>query len=148
MKIVLESVSVLLSNACMNKTPMIDETAVTSQNRVNAFELLDHGVEHAQYFQGCGVAFTKFDNVATGCGDNFSEALNDALEQIAMSEDKINVEDLEAQINEEYGFKSSKDWPTLPSADEVFRKANDMTEDEENDSELYYYVSIRYNVEG
>ncbi len=46
-------------------------------------QLLDHGVEHAQYFQGCGTAFTEFDDVSTGCGHTFKEALDDCLDMLA-----------------------------------------------------------------
>lgn len=112
-------------------------TTTAEKTKVTDYELLDHGVDHAQYFPGCGVAYTQFDYVQTGAGENFSEALNDALEMIAQTEDNINIQDLENRINQDFGFKSSDDWPTKPEANA------DTPEGE--DSELYYYVSIRYN---
>jgi hypothetical protein len=61
--------------------------------RIDDFELIDHGIEHPQYFQGCGVAFTSFENVVTGIGNNRDEAIDDCLEQIAQSGfDTKNVE--------------------------------------------------------
>lgn len=51
--------------------------------KVGAIELVDHGITGSQYFQGCGTTFTQYDHVVTGAGDNPSEALNDALEQMA-----------------------------------------------------------------
>ena len=60
---------------------MTDNTA----KRIGEFELIDHGIGHSQYFQGCGVAFTGFANVVTGIGDNPAEAIDDCLEQMAMS---------------------------------------------------------------
>ena len=109
-----------------------------AETKIADYKLLDHGIDHAQYFPGCGVAYTKFDNVQTGCGENFAEALNDALEMIAQTEDNVDLEDLENRINTDLGFKSSEDWPTTPEANE------DTPEGEE--SELHYYVSIRYNI--
>ena len=47
------------------------------------FEVVVHGVDHEQYFQGCGVSFTPFSDVATGIGDNAPGAYGDALEMLA-----------------------------------------------------------------
>jgi hypothetical protein len=55
---------------------MADKTAV-------AFEIVNHGIQHSQYFQGCGTTFTDYTDVATGIGDDYNEALNDALENLA-----------------------------------------------------------------
>ena len=51
------------------------------------FSIRDHGVEHAQYVQGAGVSFTHWKSCYTGCGDSPGEALDDALEQMAMSDE-------------------------------------------------------------
>lgn len=45
------------------------------------FEFLSHGIDHPDYFQGCGVAFTEYDECYTGIGDTEREAAEDALEQ-------------------------------------------------------------------
>lgn len=49
------------------------------------YEVRDHGVDHAQYFQGCGTSYTDFDIVFTGAGSTGQEAYSDALDQAAMS---------------------------------------------------------------
>ena len=49
-----------------------------------SYEILDHGMDHSQYFQGCGTAYTDFTNVWTGAGNNAKEAYNDALDQAYM----------------------------------------------------------------
>lgn len=53
------------------------------QFKVGKMELVNHGITGSQYFQGCGTSFTEFDHVATGCGDDFAEALNDAIDMMA-----------------------------------------------------------------
>lgn len=45
--------------------------------------LEDHGVDHAQYYQGAGVAFSQWETVYVGCGDSAYAAGDDALEQAA-----------------------------------------------------------------
>ncbi len=50
---------------------------------ITDYKITDHGVEHSQYFRGAGVAFSKWTAYYTGIGDSPSEALEDALEQLA-----------------------------------------------------------------
>ena len=50
------------------------------------FEIRDLGVEHEQYFQGVGVAFTDWDAVYVGNGPTLREAIEDALEGAAQSD--------------------------------------------------------------
>lgn len=38
------------------------------------YEIVNHGYDHCQYFQGCGTYGTPFDEVFTGCADNAKEA--------------------------------------------------------------------------
>jgi hypothetical protein len=87
---------------------------------------------------------TKYDHIVTGCGDNPAEALDDALEQLAM--DGFDAEALEVEIlADENG---GKPFPAMPSASEQFAEYNPAEEGEEVDfdgCELYYYVSIRWN---
>ena len=99
--------------------------------RVSDFELVDHGIDHSQYFQGCGVSFTSFANVVTGAGYNPAEAIDDALEQMAMN--GVDVEGMEKRILKDAGRR------TMPKRPVVGSKYGD---------ECYYYVSIRYNLEG
>ena len=49
------------------------------------YEIVVHGIEHEQQFQGCGVSGTGYTAVFTGSGDNPGEALDDALEQAAVA---------------------------------------------------------------
>ena len=90
------------------------------------FEILNHGFEHAQYFQGCGVSFTKFAHVVTGAGANAKDAYNDAIEQICMSEG------CDAGLPKRPAGIRSRDKVPASHCGE--------------DSEFYYYVSIRYNL--
>lgn len=88
------------------------------------YQILDHGVENSQYFQGCGVSFTEFDNVVTGIGDSLQAALEDALEQMAQTSVSI-PDELESEVS-----------------------AADDTEDVPEDSEdCYHYASIRWTDE-
>ena len=36
--------------------------------KIRSYEIINHGYEHSQYFQGGGVSYTPFDDVATGVG--------------------------------------------------------------------------------
>lgn len=45
--------------------------------KIESFEVVDHGIQHEQYFQGCGIAFTSMDDVATGIGECPAEAIDD-----------------------------------------------------------------------
>lgn len=51
--------------------------------RIEDYEIINHGIEYSDYFQGCGVSFTEFTDVATGIGNSEDEAIADALEQLA-----------------------------------------------------------------
>jgi hypothetical protein len=82
-------------------------------------QVIDHGVDGSQYFQGCGVSCTEYTDVYTGIGDSAHEALEDALEQAATSD--WDVEEIHNYLSE--GI-------TVP-------------EDAEEDSELHHFVSIR-----
>lgn len=44
------------------------------------FDVVFHGAEFADYFQGCGTSFTPYNNVVTGVGDCEIGAFDDALE--------------------------------------------------------------------
>ncbi len=109
-------------------------------NKITSFQVVDHGIEHAQYFQGCGVAFTEYDECVTGCGDNFAEALDDALESIAQSDAAVDDYLLGRIHTELTGHPSSEyagKWPESDSVSDFKRNSDDC----------YYYVSIRYSIE-
>ena len=65
---------------------------------INDFELIHHGMMYSDYFQGCGTS--TYQDIATGIGDNLTEAIDDCLEQLA---ERWNVENMEARIVEKYG---------------------------------------------
>jgi len=67
--------------------------------KITDWEVEDHGVDNAQYFQGAGVAYTDWDTVATGSGNNAAEAFDDALEQLSQEGYDIPPE-LEAEVKE------------------------------------------------
>ena len=73
----------------------------SEQKSIGEFELIDHGVEHSQYFQGCGVAHTQFGNVVTGIGDNPTDAIDDCLHQMAAA--GYEIEGMEERILEQEG---------------------------------------------
>lgn len=102
-------------------------------HKITSYQILRHGVEHSQYFQGCGTSFTSFDNADTGIGDTEKEAFEDALECIAMSEsfEAGEIERLESE-NTEW---DSRDVQTVLGA----------SDEDMEDSECHWHVSIRYN---
>ena len=51
--------------------------------KIEAYEI-ETSWDHSQYWQGAGLAFTDFDEIATGFGSSEMEAARDASEQLAM----------------------------------------------------------------
>lgn len=96
-------------------------------SKITSYEIIDHGVDHSQYFQGCGVMFTDFDLAVTGIGDNAKEAYEDAVDQL---------------------WTMDLDASRLPKRPRGIRKSDRVhhTRDEDEDSEVYYHVSIRVAV--
>lgn len=115
-----------------------------TNDTIGRFELIDHGIEHSQYFQGCGVAFTGFANVVTGIGDTPADAIDDCLEQMAQAgfetEGGVTADrglyfsrsPMEARIMEEEGWEAL---PTTPDVQAIYGSIE----------EVYYHVSIRWN---
>jgi hypothetical protein len=100
----------------------------TREKTIVEFEVRDHGIEHEQYFQGCGLAFTEFEDVATGMGDNPAEAIDDALESLAQQ--GWETEGMEKRILADF-LPGKRKLPTRPR---VTSKHGD---------ECHYYLSIR-----
>lgn len=99
-------------------------------------QVIDHGIEHCEYFQGCGTAFTKFTNVQTGHGCDFQEAFEDVIEQIAMDDMREElVANIEMKALDSLGKLKIEDLPTSPTT-----CGDENTEDDG----MYYYVSIRW----
>jgi hypothetical protein len=121
-----KSLSKILSEQekmCKSKaTASYKVLAQSTKKEVGDYEIRDHGVENEQYFQGCGVSGTKFTDVYTGIGDSAYDALEDALEQAAMSD--WNVDSVENDLSKEDDVPQTED-------------------DSEDYSDMHHYVSIR-----
>lgn len=89
--------------------------------RPEGFRIVDHGIEHEQYFQGHGLAHTKYRDTATGCGSTPGEALDDALDSLAQNGWDVSQ------------IENSDDAKAL--------KASAKTVDEDSEA-LHWYVSI------
>jgi hypothetical protein len=99
------------------------------------WQVIDHGIEHSQYFQGCGTAFTEYDQCVTGIGAHFAEAYDDACDMLAQSEpNTVDFNKLDKDTIEQFGTTKG----TLPKRPCVTSKHGD---------ECYYHVSIRYTLE-
>lgn len=133
---------------------MKTKNAITYRQKIAAFEIVDHGIDHAQYFQGCGVSFTEFDNVQTGCGTNAREAFDDALEQIAMAESSVDLSPVENSAEGKVFQTKRAERASVAAHERKYgmrkakreRNGTFSGEYEETENELYYYVSIRYNL--
>ncbi|MCK9597364.1 hypothetical protein M0R19_09340 [Candidatus Pacearchaeota archaeon] len=93
------------------------------------YEIIDHGKEASDYFQGCGTCFTDFNHVVTGCGFNQKEAYEDAVEQI-----------YDFYLENEIDYSNFN----LPKKPKGFRKKNAVTI-KEAENNVYWYVSVRFN---
>lgn len=84
------------------------------------FKITYYGIDHEQYFQGHGIALTKWNDCATGIGSCNAEALNDALDSLAQND--WDIEALERMIQTH---------STMP---------NDKPDS--LDEGMYYYVAV------
>lgn len=96
-----------------------------SMKHILEFEVIDHGIEHAQYFQGCSTYLTKWDFCVTGCGDSYLDAIDDALELLAQSDFDVDFIDEDPEVIED--MKLAEAGPTTDGYSD----------------EHFYYVSIR-----
>lgn len=97
------------------------------------YQIVDHGIEWSDYFQGCGTAFTDYTDVATGCGEDYMSALEDALESLAQ-----NDWDTESVKPEDHDDDSVSAWIERARGDN-----GDDGESEYSGETPYYYVSVR-----
>lgn len=91
-------------------------------------QINDFGVDNSQYFQGDSAMYTSFDNCEVGCGSNFKEAVEDALESIAQQVSSADFDVIEKEVYADADYLSA-----------------DTSLEAEGD-EMYYYVSIYYNL--
>lgn len=109
----------------------------TNMKNIKDFQVIDHGIEHAQFFQGCGVALTNYEHCVTGCGESAADAFNDALDCIG--QDDFNVETIQVSDDGKL-FTSEK-----AEKNSVTTYLEKQGLEPQDDCELYYYVSIRWN---
>ena len=97
--------------------------------RAIEYEIINHGPEHSDYFQGCGTSFTDFDEVATGIGNNAKQAYEDAVEQLyTMDIDSASLD---------------KIIPTRPKGIRASDKIPAAQAQAYEDISYYWHVSIR-----
>jgi hypothetical protein len=101
---------------------------------ITEYEIETHGIDYPDYFQGAGTSFTRFSEIATGCGDTEKEALDDALEQMAMCGVTISPE-LEADAEKADDKECASE-----------RNEEDGELAEDQGESAYWYVSVRYNL--
>ena len=118
------------------------------------YEIIDHGVDHAQYFPGAGVAFTKFTHCVTGAGCSAKAAGDDALDQFWSSVDKAvfpieQAEAMHAEI-EKLSTKDDAHHACRVGFDRTLKRYKDEDERDaawekfHDGCEVHYYVSIRW----
>lgn len=86
---------------------------------ITTWQIVRHGIDHAQYFQGYGTAFTPYQFCVTGNGDSEYDALEMCLNELFAAHDlstDMIINDL------------PQDVITTPNED------------------IFYYVSVLYNV--
>ena len=71
---------------------------------ITDYEIINHGIEHSDYFQGCGTAFTGFTDVVTGIGNSEQEALGDAMDQLAQMDWETSSSDLQNDYDSASGL--------------------------------------------
>ncbi len=129
--------------------------STTTTPRIAEWNVVDHGVEHAQYFQGHGTASTDWTHTATGCGSDTREALDDALEQLAQQPelDGIDWEGLHKTICDKYTDLKSPGKVAAASVSAYHERFNPNAEnpvlcsDDCDECEHHYYLSIDLRVE-
>jgi len=90
------------------------------KKKVTEFEIINHGKHHSQYFQGCGVSFTEWQDCTTGASSDAKLAYDDAVELLSSIYDVSIL-------------------PKRPRG--INAKLRTSTRDNE---EVYVYVSIRF----
>lgn len=90
----------------------------TGEKKVGDYEIHDHGMENASYFQGHGISQTDWEACATGIGHSKKEAFEDALDQLAQ-----------------------QGWMISDKLEKEVKKASDKSVDADGE-EMYYHVSV------
>ena len=103
------------------------------------FEIVNHGIENDQYFQGCGTAFTDWTYCWTGIGQNLTEAVDDACDNIASGGSQLTASDYKAILEQ-----AKQDDNGLSVCGQCEDRTCDNGECEVDG--LYYYASVRYSL--
>jgi hypothetical protein len=112
------------------------------------YEINDHGTEHAQYFQGMGVALSRFTSHVLGAGSSAREAGGDALEQFWQMIDKAAISVADAEALEAAIGKLSEEEDAHDACRDPRLAGLDTKEWERlhGDCERSHFVSIRWRV--
>ena len=97
-----------------------------------------HGVESSSYWQGHGLPYWA-KSTATGIGDTYLEALNDALESLTQEGFEVIDEEVEKALKE--GWATSQN--ALEGSEPRERKSlHAECNAADDDCELHYWVSV------
>jgi hypothetical protein len=95
---------------------------IATPKTITDHKIEDHGVEHEQYFQGCGISHSKWDEVASGVGSSPREAYEDALDSLSQNNWAVD---------------------TLPSGGELSNKSElPEADDDDSPDALHHYVCV------
>lgn len=109
--------------------------------QISDFEIVDHGIDNSQYFQGCGTHGTNFLFCFTGCGESARDAFKDCIKQIfqmGFDVDKIR----KSKEVKKYQTKKTTNFTVTKYLKKQGWKKIEI-ESDLNDN--YYYLSIRWN---
>jgi len=121
------------------------------QSRIAEWQVVPHGINTSDYFQGHGIALTEYTHTATGCGHNPDTALDDALENLAQADletDAIDWEAFERDIRIAYPAYDDPKKNERASVSAYHEAHNPMGSDPEacnddyEDCDHYFYLSI------
>ena len=98
---------------------------------IEGYEIIYHGIEYSDYFQGCGVAYTEFTDVATGIGNSEQEAIGDAMDQLAQKDWETSSSDLQNAYDE------------ADPTDIISPIIDGFSDDDEDYDQPWVHVSIR-----
>lgn len=110
-----------------------DATEMMNMKKITEYQVVDHGFDAEQSFQGCGVSFTDFEDVSTGVGDTATEALEDALECLSQSGWDVS--------SVRHSFGRGHQLTVLGYLKRIGFTAHDI--ENGDGSETHYYVSVR-----
>lgn len=125
--------------------------------KITEYQIHDHGVDNPQYFQGHGLAFTDYEDTATGCStDSYWTAFQDALECLAQGDyDPDELDRIEAEHKADLISDGLWDKAQIDHVQEAYKEAaadngidpddgpafDKFLQDDSGDG-MYYYVSV------